>query len=128
VSRRAAATSVAQASVTGSGVAGTRGAVLPGDAEVGFGDGVGGVEGEDGEEERLRAAVEAIGVLARRRAVALRERATPVWQAGNDSDPRLTTCHGDDGRHGVQRRVTTSDHGGHGGGHGIHGAIHTILQ
>jgi hypothetical protein len=37
---------------------------------------------------------------------------------------RVTTCHGDNGRHGaghVQRRVTTPGHGGHGAGHGIHG-------
>ncbi len=40
---------------------------------------------------------------------------------------RVTTCHGDHGRHGaghVQRRVTAPGHGGHGAGHGIHGAGH----
>ena len=42
---------------------------------------------------------------------------------------RVTTCHGDHGRHGaghVQRRVTAPGHGGHGAGHGIHGAGHGI--
>ncbi len=41
---------------------------------------------------------------------------------------RVTTCHGDHGRHGaghVQRRVTAPGHGGHGAGHGIHGAGHS---
>jgi hypothetical protein len=40
---------------------------------------------------------------------------------------RLTTCHGDHGRHGadhVQRRVAAPGHGGHGASHGIHGASH----
>ena len=37
---------------------------------------------------------------------------------------RVTTCHGDHGRHGaghVQRRVTAPGHGGHGAGHRDHG-------
>jgi hypothetical protein len=41
---------------------------------------------------------------------------------------RVTTCHGDHGRHGaghVQRRVTAPGHCGHGTGHGIHGAGHS---
>jgi hypothetical protein len=41
---------------------------------------------------------------------------------------RVTTCHGDHGRHGaghVQRRVTAPGHGGHGAAHGIHGAGHS---
>ena len=41
---------------------------------------------------------------------------------------RVTTCHGDHGRHGaghVQRRVTAPGHSGHGAGHGIHGAGHS---
>jgi hypothetical protein len=41
---------------------------------------------------------------------------------------RVTTCHGDHGRHvagHVQRRVTAPGHGGHGAGHCIHGAGHS---
>jgi hypothetical protein len=41
---------------------------------------------------------------------------------------RVTTCHGDHGRHGachIQHRVMAPGHGGHGAGHGIHGAGHS---
>jgi hypothetical protein len=69
----------------------------------------------------------------RSRKRALREQATSEWRAEEaralgPATERVTTCHGDHGRHGaghVQRRVTAPGHGGHGAGHGIHGASHS---
>jgi hypothetical protein len=69
----------------------------------------------------------------RSRKRALRERATPVWRAGDDPGRRPGDWASDNlprrsGRHGVghvKRRVTAPGHGGHGAGHGIHGASHS---